>query len=889
MNDDQPRRTSQRDIQLTAYALGEMNDAEQAEFAATSDEAERIASDDIARLGGLLRRSVREEACPTRSDDLRRAVEARLMERETVPSVESLPITLPPSFWPRRRVWLPLSLAASLLVIGATVVTLLNLPADVRQVAMNDLEGRMRDDVDDRPSVVGSTDELELVEDGFSVIESGAESVSDLESSASSSVADPYEVSDPVEGASLALPFRDEQIRTEPKAREEIDRELYSRNGAGDQTGGPSQGGGQRNTQEDPSGGISTGFSDQELDREIRSNPVGGLDGRPEYPGEKRAASNVRGRAVGVRGEASGEGGRHRTPRDTNRRRAVDDRGEASGKGSGGGRPSMQGAGFGGPRMSGRGVAGGGMAGGPGATGGGGGGMQGGGGMKGSGGSGMTGGGMAGGQPPPIVGQGAPLGFNGNFALTNTEDYDPITENPFLSTGEHALSTFSIDVDTASYANMRRFINTHALPPPNAVRIEEMINYFSYDYPQPEGDDPFSVTTEVAGCPWNADHRLLRVGLKGRELDPARRPASNLVFLLDVSGSMDEPNKLPLVKEALQLLTRQLGENDRVAIVVYAGNSGLVLPPTRGDQREKICEAIASLVAGGSTNGGQGIQLAYEAAQAHFVPGGTNRVILATDGDFNVGVTDTADLVRLIEEKAACGVGLSALGFGAGNLKDAMLEKLADRGNGNYAYIDTAGEARKVLVEQLCGTLVTIAKDVKLQLEFNPAQVGAYRLIGYENRLLREQDFNDDRKDAGEIGAGHAVTALYELVPAGEPAPGGTDALKYQRVPQLADAAARDELATLKLRYKPPEGEKSKHLEHVITDTGLAYGRASPDFKFAASVAACGMLLRGSQYAGSATWDAVIELAGEGQCEDPHGYRSEFLELVKKAKAIAEP
>jgi len=488
----------------------------------------------------------------------------------------------------------------------------------------------------------------------------------------------------------------------------------------------------------------------------------------------------------------------------------------------------------------------------------------------------------------PISGQGGALRFGDLPALSDSETYAPITENAFLASGEHPLSTFSIDVDTASYANVRRFINTHALPPPNAVRIEELINYFSYDYPQPEGDKPFSVTTEVAGCPWNAEHRLLRVGLKGRALDPARRPASNLVFLLDVSGSMDEPNKLPLVKEALQLLSQQLSENDRVAIVVYAGNSGLVLPPTRGNEREKICAAIASLTAGGSTNGGQGIQLAYDAAQAHFVPGGTNRVILATDGDFNVGVTDTDDLVRLIEEKAAGGVGLSALGFGGGNLKDATLEKLADRGNGNYAYIDTVGEARKVLVEQLCGTLVTIAKDVKLQVEFNPAQVGAYRLIGYENRILREQDFNDDRKDAGEIGAGHAVTALYELVPGGKSAPGGVDALKYQRVPQLANAAARNELATLKLRYKPPEGEKSKLLEHVISDTGLAYGRASTDFKFAASVALCGMLLRGSQYAGNATWDAVVELAGEGISEDALGYRAEFLELVRKAKAIVE-
>jgi Ca-activated chloride channel family protein len=389
-------------------------------------------------------------------------------------------------------------------------------------------------------------------------------------------------------------------------------------------------------------------------------------------------------------------------------------------------------------------------------------------------------------------------------------------------------------------------------------------------------------------------HRLLRVGLKGRDIPADERPASNLVFLLDVSGSMDAPNKLPLVKEAMTLLVDKLTENDRVAIVVYAGNSGLVLPPTNGQDKATIRAAISGLVAGGSTNGGQGLQMAYDTAQANFIKGGTNRVILATDGDFNVGVVDQNDLVRLIEEKAGGGVFLSALGFGIGNLKDGTLEKLADKGNGNYAYIDTVGEARRVLVEQLSGTLVTIAKDVKLQIEFNPAQAAEYRLIGYEDRLMPEQDFHDDRKDAGEIGAGHSVTALYEIVPAATVLAAGEEPLKYQRSENLSytarnltAAAATGELATIKLRYKQPDGEQSRLMERVVTDRRPPRAEASRDMNFAAAVAAFGMLLRESPYRGDASYQKVLSLAEQGLTGDATGYRSEFVQLVRQAKEIS--
>jgi Ca-activated chloride channel family protein len=467
----------------------------------------------------------------------------------------------------------------------------------------------------------------------------------------------------------------------------------------------------------------------------------------------------------------------------------------------------------------------------------------------------------------------------------NTESYSRIYENPFLDVRQNPLSTFSIDVDTASYANLRRFLNSGSLPPKDAVRIEEMVNYFTYQYAPPNDERPFAVHAEVAGCPWQPKHRLLRIALKGREIDLENRPASNLVFLIDVSGSMDNPAKLPLLKNALHLLVDKLAENDRAAMVVYAGSSGLVLPSTSGLYKETILAALDQLQAGGSTNGGSGIQLAYQVAREKFIKGGTNRVILCTDGDFNLGVTDQGSLTRLIEEEARSGVFLSVLGFGAGNLKDSTMEQLADRGNGNYAYIDTPAEARKVLVEQLGGTLVTIAKDVKLQLELNPAQVAAYRLIGYENRLLRAEDFNDDKKDAGEIGAGHTVTAFYELVPAGGEAPAAkVDGLKYQ--PPAEPAAASDELLTLKLRYKEPEGDTSKLIETAVKDAGKAYPQASEDFQFAAAVAGFGLVLRDSQYKGDLTFGAVAELAQAGRGADASGYRAEMIELVKKARSL---
>ena len=471
----------------------------------------------------------------------------------------------------------------------------------------------------------------------------------------------------------------------------------------------------------------------------------------------------------------------------------------------------------------------------------------------------------------------------------NTEAYSRIVENAFLDVHQNPLSTFSIDVDTASYANVRRFLTQHALPPKDAVRIEELVNYFKYDYAPPADGVPFAVHAEIAGCPWAPQHRLLRVALKGREIDFNNRPASNLVFLIDVSGSMDEPNKLPLLKAALRLLVDRLGENDRIAMVVYAGSSGLVLPSTTGDRQAVIAGALEQLQAGGSTNGASGIQLAYETARQNFIRGGVNRVILCTDGDFNVGITDEGALTRLIETEAKSGVFLSVLGFGAGNLKDATMEKLADRGNGNYGYIDNLNEARKVLVEQAGGTLVTIAKDVKLQLEFNPSKVAAYRLVGYENRLLRNEDFNDDAKDAGEIGAGHTVTAFYELVPAGGESPAAAvDPLKYQKTVEPAEAAASDEALTLKLRYKEPVGVESKLLTSVVKDLDRSFAQAGQDFQFAASVAGFGLVLRDSQFKGDLTLAAVLELATASRGADEQGYRAEFIELVKQAQALGK-
>ena len=474
----------------------------------------------------------------------------------------------------------------------------------------------------------------------------------------------------------------------------------------------------------------------------------------------------------------------------------------------------------------------------------------------------------------------------------NTEAYDRIYENKFFLVGNKPLSTFSIDVDTASYANMRRFLTNGNLPPKDAVRIEEMINYFNYDYPQPKGEDPFSVNVEIASCPWNTDHRLARIGLKGRVLENDKRPASNLVFLLDVSGSMESPNKLPLLKQAFKLLVNQLGPEDRVAIAVYAGASGLVLDSTACSDKAKkyVLGALDRLSAGGSTNGGAGIELAYKIAREHFIKDGINRVILATDGDFNIGTTNQGDLVRLIAEKAKSGVFLTVLGFGMGNYKDSTLEKLADKGNGNYGYIDTFKEARKVFVDQLNSNLVTIAKDVKIQIEFNPALVKAYRLIGYENRMLKAEDFKDDTKDAGEIGAGHTVTALYQIVPVGKEigVKEGTDVdpLKYQKPSDLTDAAKGGELMTVKLRYKKPDGDKSKLIKVPTKDEGKGFGSATDDFKFAASVAQFGLLLRDSKYKFNSTFNGVIEVGEGAKGKDSFGYRGEFIQLVRNAGAI---
>ncbi|MEI7892696.1 MAG: VWA domain-containing protein [Myxococcales bacterium] len=469
----------------------------------------------------------------------------------------------------------------------------------------------------------------------------------------------------------------------------------------------------------------------------------------------------------------------------------------------------------------------------------------------------------------------------------NTESYQRIDENPFLETSRNPLSTFGIDVDTASYSNVRRFLTKEGrLPPKDAVRIEELINYFSYNYPAPQGPAPFSVTSHLTDCPWNPSHRLLRIGLQGKKVDLARLPPRNLVFLIDVSGSMNDPNKLPLVKGALKLLVDQLGENDRVAIVVYAGSEGLALPSTPGHKKQDILQVLSNLEAGGSTNGGAGIRLAYRTARENFRPNGINRVILATDGDFNVGTSSPSDLERLIEEERKSGVFLTVLGVGTGNVKDSTMERLADKGNGNYAYLDSMQEAKKVLVTQAGGTLVTIAKDVKLQVEFNPKRVQAYRLIGYENRLLRAEDFRDDRKDAGDLGAGHSVTAIYEIVPPGSIAPtGAVDPLRYQSPTAASPAADSTELVTVKLRYKEPSETASKELVFVVPDR-LTKLDTDADLQFVSSVAAFGMLLRGSEHKGAATYGLVRSLATAGKGPDREGYRAEFLRLVDLADKL---
>ncbi len=466
----------------------------------------------------------------------------------------------------------------------------------------------------------------------------------------------------------------------------------------------------------------------------------------------------------------------------------------------------------------------------------------------------------------------------------NTEEYATIHENIFHRPQDEPLSTFSIDVDAASYSNMRRFINQGQLPPKDAVRIEEMINYFNYAYHTPQDEKPLMINTETIPAPWNPRHQLVQVGIKGKEIEKDQLPASNIVFLLDVSGSMNQPNKLPLLKSAYKMLVQQLRDEDRVAIVVYAGAAGMVLPSTSGEDKATIVKAIDELSAGGSTAGGAGIELAYKIAVDNFIEGGNNRVILATDGDFNTGVSSNADMERLIEQKREAGVFLTVLGFGMGNIKDSKMEILADKGNGNYAYIDNMMETKKVLVSEFGGTLFTIAKDVKIQVEFNPAEVQAYRLIGYENRKLNKEDFNNDKKDAGELGAGHTVTALYEIIPVGvERKALSVDPLKYQQTTPTKSGKSVGEWMTVKVRYKAPDGDTSELISEVVTAKSAGFEKSTDNIRWSSTVAAFGMLLRQSEYAGDANFATVLDWAKEARGEDAFGYRSEMIRLIEMA------
>lgn len=466
----------------------------------------------------------------------------------------------------------------------------------------------------------------------------------------------------------------------------------------------------------------------------------------------------------------------------------------------------------------------------------------------------------------------------------NTEEYKAIHDNTFQNAIDTPLSTFSIDVDTASYSNVRRFINSGKLPSADSIRTEEMINYFTYEYPEPRGEEPFSITTELGDCPWQPTHKVVMIGLQGKNIPVAELPPSNLVFLIDVSGSMDEPTKLPLLKTTFKMLVKQLREQDKVSIVVYAGKAGVVLQPTAGSDKEKIMAAIDGLNAHGSTAGGEGIQLAYQMAEKAFLPEGNNRVILATDGDFNVGVSSESELTKLIEERRADGISLSVLGFGMGNLKDNKMETLADKGNGNYAYIDNALEAKKSMVNQLAGTLYTIAKDVKLQVEFNPAKVKSYRLIGYENRILDKTDFNNDKKDAGDMGAGHSVTALYEIIPASSKEVKGTvDPLVYQQ-PKVIPS---DEVLQVKVRYKKPKEDTSILVSQRMNDVE-GQGISSENYRFATAIAEYGMLLRKSEFKGQASYKQVLEMAKNAKGSDPEGYRAEFIKLVECSQLFDE-
>ncbi|MGZ8398636.1 MAG: YfbK domain-containing protein [Gemmatimonadales bacterium] len=468
----------------------------------------------------------------------------------------------------------------------------------------------------------------------------------------------------------------------------------------------------------------------------------------------------------------------------------------------------------------------------------------------------------------------------------NTEAYARIEENRFLAAYSNPLSTFSIDVDAASYTNVRRFLNGGSLPPADAVRLEELVNYFPYNYPDRTGEHPFAVTTETGPCPWAPEHRLVRIGLQAMRMATRDLPPSNLVFLLDVSGSMQSPDKLPLVKQAFRALVQELRPEDRVAIVVYAGAAGLVLPSTSGADKATILEAIERLEAGGSTAGGAGLRLAYDVAKQNYMPEGNNRLILASDGDFNVGVSSDAEMIRLVETRREEGTFLTVLGFGTGNLKDTKMEQMADKGNGHYAYIDSFREAQKVFVQEFGGTLFTVAKDVKIQVEFNPAKVQAYRLLGYENRLLAKEDFADDKKDAGEMGAGHSVTAIYEVVPVGAtPVALAGDSLTYQHVSLRPWASKSPELLTVRLRYKDPKGSKSRLLSTPVTDR--RGGAASEDMRFASAVAGFALLLRNSDNKGAVTYDQVLTLARKARGDDPSGYRGEFIGLVEAARTLS--
>lgn len=466
----------------------------------------------------------------------------------------------------------------------------------------------------------------------------------------------------------------------------------------------------------------------------------------------------------------------------------------------------------------------------------------------------------------------------------NQESYAEIEENKFENPKTKPLSTFSIDVDNASYTNIRRFINNGQEVPKDAVRLEEMMNYFTYTYPQPKNEHPFSINTEYSSCPWNSEHKLVKIGLQGKKIALDNLPASNIVFLVDVSGSMEDENKLPLLKESMKVLVNELRPQDKVSIVVYAGAAGMALPPTSGDEKRKIMSAFDDLTAGGSTAGGEGIELAYKIAEENFIKDGNNRIVLATDGDFNVGASSDKAMENLIESKRKTGIFLTCLGYGMGNYKDSKMEVLADKGNGNYAYIDNIQEANRFLGKEFKGSMFAIAKDVKIQIEFNPNLVQSYRLIGYENRKLNDEDFKNDAIDAGELGSGHTVTALYEIIPTGVESSYTPSKLKYTQTETTTTPSTSSELATIKFRYKKPEGEKSIEMVQIISNQPKSLEQASPDFKFASSVAWFGMKLRDSKYIENKKLEDIISLAKEGMQNDPDGYKSEFIRLAKSAK-----